>query len=792
MYTTTYTSVYNGNNVSPAFPQYTAFTLSASIELSWPLGFQNLNMVVSVNMDITPTAGGFTVKMPDATGAGKGFAFEINNPGAFSFNLIDNSGNLILTIAAGTARKIWLIDNSTISGTWRTFLSGGGGASVTSVNATSVSDNLVISGVPIISAGTINFTLAKDLLALTSLANGTGISVRTAADTWALRSIQGTVGEISVINPSGIAGNITLSLSPVLANLTSVAVGNLFLSANTISSTNGNGAIILAPQGTGLIQLSKNTDLLTGSMLKFFSPDAVHYISFKAGPTAINQDLVWPSTTPATGQLLGHTGLGQLGWFTVPTSGGGVTVVSSIARYSNSGGSLTDSSVLIDNSGNVTGMNSCVINDIILGQTGSATITTQLADQALTISPNGIGYIIATSDLYIRKSALAQSSIRLYDNNTFYAGLMANPAMTNNFTWTLPATGGTAGYLVTDAANTMSIRPLLTPLVTVVDIVPKFSDTVGTLGSSVLSVSGTGVATGLTSCIIGSTTIGSGSINTTGVSLITGTSSLSIANTGALNLGGAANTVITLGGNVASTIGIGGAANTGITLTTAGIINMSATGGLTTASATSITNATASTSPTTGALTVTGGLGITLKAYIASNTVIGAVSAITQEQLLTLRGTPSSPSLGPHISAYANADTYPLFQNLNYAHDTIAISFDCYFDGSWRSSFSGSNFQIYKFGNQLQFNYGTGITAGSAWTQLTAGYIDTSGQLQWQKNVSIGSTGFGGGVKVLAIGNATTVPTAGPGAGVGGVLYVEAGALKYRGGGGTITTIAVS
>lgn len=47
---------------------------------------------------------------------------------------------------------------------------------------------------------------------------------------------------------------------------------------------------------------------------------------------------------------------------------------------------------------------------------------------------------------------------------------------------------------------------------------------------------------------------------------------------------------------------------------------------------------------------------------------------------------------------------------------------------------------------------------------------------------------FGSGVKVIGIANATTVPTTNPTG--GGVLYVEAGALKYRGSSGTVTTIA--
>jgi hypothetical protein len=47
---------------------------------------------------------------------------------------------------------------------------------------------------------------------------------------------------------------------------------------------------------------------------------------------------------------------------------------------------------------------------------------------------------------------------------------------------------------------------------------------------------------------------------------------------------------------------------------------------------------------------------------------------------------------------------------------------------------------------------------------------------------------FGGGVKVIGILNAQTVPASNPTD--GGVLYVESGALKYRGSSGTVTTIA--
>jgi hypothetical protein len=46
---------------------------------------------------------------------------------------------------------------------------------------------------------------------------------------------------------------------------------------------------------------------------------------------------------------------------------------------------------------------------------------------------------------------------------------------------------------------------------------------------------------------------------------------------------------------------------------------------------------------------------------------------------------------------------------------------------------------------------------------------------------------FGGGVGVIGITSATTVPTTNPTG--GGILYVDAGALKYRGSSGTVTTL---
>ena len=70
------------------------------------------------------------------------------------------------------------------------------------------------------------------------------------------------------------------------------------------------------------------------------------------------------------------------------------------------------------------------------------------------------------------------------------------------------------------------------------------------------------------------------------------------------------------------------------------------------------------------------------------------------------------------------------------------------------------------------------------------GYVN--GMFHAGSDVSLCSTtaGLGSGSKVIGIANCTTAPTTN--SANGGVLYVQAGALKYRGSSGTVTTIAAA
>lgn len=85
----------------------------------------------------------------------------------------------------------------------------------------------------------------------------------------------------------------------------------------------------------------------------------------------------------------------------------------------------------------------------------------------------------------------------------------------------------------------------------------------------------------------------------------------------------------------------------------------------------------------------------------------------------------------------------------------------------------------------------SGVPNNSGQIVLANNLGDIRGYWDQNGNFSMGGLGsFGGGQKVFFVANATTVPTTNPAG--GGILYVDAGALKYRGSSGTVTTIAAA
>src|SRR5215813_9425741 len=442
-----YTDIFGGTVVQTADVSYLALTLNvANTVLSWPVQFQDVNNVVSHIIDVTPTGGGQTVTLPDATQVSVGQDILINNPTATQFSLDRNNGTLLSNVAGGNIIYFYLIDKTTASGTLGSISFGGGVAAVTSIDA-DVPDatdaaNMAIAGGPITAAGILHFSFQGDISALIGFGGGTGISVRTAVNTWALRQIQPvTNGNLVVNNPDGVAGNITIDLAQNVGiapsnPVTSLRVGNITLSGLNIITNFMNGNLNLMPNGTGEVVTPNNLSI-TGSVLE----DSI--------------DLTWPARNPIAGQVLQFVGPNELGWTAVASVFGGVSTDNAIAKFRGGGGQLQNSAVFIDVGNNITTGGNVTANSYIAGTiTIGATNVISTSAGNITMAPVPGSVLQINSNISLGN--ILNSYSLLFNSGAFNVSFSV-PVLTGNVPLVLPAAPGVANsLLVNDGAGNLS------------------------------------------------------------------------------------------------------------------------------------------------------------------------------------------------------------------------------------------------------------------------------------------------------------------------------------------------
>ena len=138
--------------------------------------------------------------------------------------------------------------------------------------------------------------------------------------------------------------------------------------------------------------------------------------------------------------------------------------------------------------------------------------------------------------------------------------------------------------------------------------------------------------------------------------------------------------------------------------------------------------------------------------------------------------TPSAWGIGKIIQLSSASGSF-----LYGAGGQAILGVNAYYDTAWKYGGTGfANYYQQSSGIHSWFNAPSG-TAGNAITWTQAMTLDVLG------NLLVGLTAAGTtAAKTIQIANGTA-PTANV---TGGQLYVEAGALKYRGSSGTVTTIA--
>lgn len=143
---TTYTSVFGGANIYPSEVSYSAVALTADITLSWPEETSESENLVTKIIDVTASASGFSITLPDAQKAGTGETILFNNLGAHPVTVKNAAGVQVVSVDSGTLWQVYLGNNTTLGGVWRALQYG---AAVSQTNASS------LAGTGIIAIGTL-------------------------------------------------------------------------------------------------------------------------------------------------------------------------------------------------------------------------------------------------------------------------------------------------------------------------------------------------------------------------------------------------------------------------------------------------------------------------------------------------------------------------------------------------------------------------------------------------------------------------------------------------------------
>lgn len=162
-------------------------------------------------------------------------------------------------------------------------------------------------------------------MANTTFKTGSSLNTGETNDNRLIRS-DGTDG--SNIQGSGV----TLDDLDAISGLTQADVDNIRVDGNTISSTDTNGNINLAPNGTGEVRTPNSVIIQGAKELRLNDSDNSNYLGFKS-PSALSGDQTFtlPDGDGASGQALSTDGAGTLSWVDVASSGG----INYITNYKN-------------------------------------------------------------------------------------------------------------------------------------------------------------------------------------------------------------------------------------------------------------------------------------------------------------------------------------------------------------------------------------------------------------------------------------------------------------------------
>jgi hypothetical protein len=245
-----FNELFGGQVLLPADLTYLALTISADIELVWPLEQQvGGTLVVADIMDITASNPGLNIDMPDARIVSPGTSVLFNNVGGQTVTIRDQAGATIISLASGTTWMVYLRDNTTEPGLWRTFQFG---ASVSVANAAALAGaGLKAIGATLntripVSPKAVNYTiLDSDRAVALVWTSGVGQFDLPAAGTvgadWYVIIRNSGNGDLSVVPPAGTIDGAASKTFPAGASGFVVSDGANFFTVGFGTGSGGGG-----------------------------------------------------------------------------------------------------------------------------------------------------------------------------------------------------------------------------------------------------------------------------------------------------------------------------------------------------------------------------------------------------------------------------------------------------------------------------------------------------------------------------------------------------------------------
>ena len=246
-----FNELFGGQVLLPADLTYLALTISIDIELVWPLEQQvGGTLVVADIMDITAGNPGLNIDMPDARIVSPGTSVLFNNVGANTVTIRDQAGATIISLASGTTWMIYLRDNTTEAGLWRTFQFG---ASVSVANAAALAGaGLKAIGATLntrvpVSAKAVNYTiLDSDRAVALVWTSGVGqfdlpAAGSVGADWYCIVRNSGS-GDLSVVPPAGTIDGAASATFPAGSSAFVVSDGTNYFTVGFGTGSGGGGS----------------------------------------------------------------------------------------------------------------------------------------------------------------------------------------------------------------------------------------------------------------------------------------------------------------------------------------------------------------------------------------------------------------------------------------------------------------------------------------------------------------------------------------------------------------------